>query len=215
MSFSGNMDSAVITYNNLGNPISLIRARVNTGAPNQIFRYDKNNRLTDMIGAYENGTYELWHHFTYKNKPGTNKNLPVTDSIYVFGNISDGPLPEPDYIELRSVDFTYDNYGRIVQVINKGIIPCYPGEATSYTYNNAGNLTSAGYAYDNKINFHRTHPIWQFIDRDYSVNNAYNQTTYTEYGLPTAVNLPGHSVFYYGFSGEIEIFYDCQHSTHK
>lgn len=224
-------DSAIISYNSKGNPVSIIRSYVGTGSPNYLFRYDKQNRLTDIVGAYSNPNYfETWHHYVYgKNKGGKN-DLPITDSVYIFGTVGNGPLPEPDYYSLRYTDFTYDSYGRIIKAVEVDVRP-YPGTNTLYYhYNSAGNLEEittdapAGKsmasnisAYDNKVNPHRTHPIWQLIDRDYSVNNPAVAMSYNAYGLPTVIGSAGTftSLLGYAAEGELKISYDCKKAPHK
>jgi hypothetical protein len=223
-------DSAIISYNSLRNPTSMIRNYVGTGSPNYFFRYDKQNRLSDVVGAYSgNVSFETWHHYVYGNKKGGKNNLPVTDSVYTFGTIGNGPLPT-DYWSLRYTDFSYDSYGRIIKAVEVDVRP-YPYTATIYYhYNAAGNLddittdaparkstVNSISSYDNKINPHRTNPIWQLIDRDYSLNNPSPAVSYNAYGLPTVI---GHADVYnyllgYGYVGELEIVYDCQKAPNK
>lgn len=217
----------VISYNSKGNPTSMIRPNVATGAPNYLFRYDQQHRITDVIWAYENGYFEQWHHYVYGNKKGSNKHLPITDSIYTFGEIGTGPLPLPNYVSLRYVNFSYDSYGRIIKAVEVDVTP-YPGTSTiTYHYNAVGNLdevttktgddeSTAQYTYDNKINVHRTNPIWQLIDRDFSVNNPYTAVSYNTKGLPTLIGAAGVYSYLLNFysNGEMEIVYDCDQSTH-
>ncbi|NLR65809.1 hypothetical protein HGH92_15960 [Chitinophaga varians] len=78
-----------------------------------------------------------------------------------------------------------------------------------YSYNSSGNawkiqsileeITSMGIpsdttvtypTYDNKTNFHRLHPLWQFIDRNYSRNNSGSISSYNNAGLPTELSAP-------------------------
>ena len=62
---------------------------------------------------------------------------------------------------------------------------------STYNYDGAGNLihpASAGVVYDNKMNINRTNDIWQFLSRDYSMNNPFTADAYNAAGFPTVVN---------------------------
>lgn len=219
-----NKDSIVIAYNSLGNPISILRTAAITGSPNYFFRYDQQNRLIDKIGAYgdESGDnyYETWHHYIYKG----NSKRPFADSSYAFGTIGTGPLPGPDYLSKGYTTFSYDSYGRMVNVLQTEIYPYTDVYTYSYHYNAAGNLDvivsdfpfgepEVKYitTYDNKINLHRTHPIWQLIDRDYSVNNPFIAGSYSNDGLPLSFGLPSTSYqLLNSVSGQLEVSYDCE-----
>lgn len=218
-------DSILISYNNKGNPVSMIRTNVGTGAPNYFFRYDKKNRLTDIIGAYsDNLEFETWHHYVYT---GT-KSLPVTDTVYTFGIIGTGPLPATVFYGVRYTDFSYDSYGRIIKAIEVEIKPNPGTKQYAYYYNAAGNLRAIATtypegvdsvnitAYDNKINLHQTNAIWQLIDRDYSVNNPFTAVAYNSSGLPTVIGGKESvgNFLDYSFTGELEVFYDC-HGSHR
>lgn len=218
-------DAVIISYNNKGNPVSMIRTLVGTGAPNFYFRYDKKHRITDYIGVYsDNVQFETWHHYVYSG----NSTLPVTDSVYTFGIVGSGPLPETVFYGRKYVNFTYDSYGRIVKAVEVQIQPI-PGTTESiYTYNAAGNLTTIAamspdgtnttnyISYDNKINMHQTNAIWQLIDRDYSVNNPFTAVSYNSSGLPTIIGGESSSGRFldYNFTGQLEIFYDCRGVGH-
>ncbi|PUZ29755.1 hypothetical protein DCC81_10040 [Chitinophaga parva] len=215
-------DSVMISYNGKGNPISMTRTRVGTGAPNYFFRYDKRDRLTDIIGAYsDNATFETWHHYEYND--GNYSYLPRTDSVYLFGIIGNGPLPDSVFFGVRASDFTFDIYGRIIKVIETDVRP-YPAVYTDlYYYNPQGNLVATSLtgtggvdsvtytSYDTHTNPHRMHPIWQLIDRDYSINNRQAAVAYNSFGLPTIIGGKGSSGIFLGyyFSGELEIDYTC------
>lgn len=222
-------DSVLITYNAKGNPVSMTRTRVGTGAPNFLFRYDKYNRLTDIIGAYSgNVTFETWHHYVYSNNSYSDALRPVTDTIYTFGVIGTGPLPEQIFHGVRYTDFTYDRYGRIIVAREVDIRPIPDTRELRYYYNAAGNLISLAttypqgidsinlVAYDNKINPHQTHPIWQLIDRNYSVNNPFTAVAYNNFGLPTVIGGKESAGEFlgYDFIGELTIDYNCHGSGH-
>ncbi|HEU4553040.1 MAG TPA: hypothetical protein VFS25_09405 [Chitinophaga sp.] len=202
-------DSAVFAYNAIGNPVSITRGRPSTGAPNYLFRYDAQHRLTDYIGVYANGlVFETWHHYTYNNHDNI-----VTDTTYVFGIVTDhGPAPDPqapppyDHLFVgHTTAYEYDAQHRIIRAYDDFGQP--PVSTTRYIYNADGNLAVirsydpytadssdvALTSYDNKVNLHRTHPIWQFLDRDYSVNNHEQVTAYNAQGLPLVIQAPANT----------------------
>lgn len=224
-------DSILITYNNKGNPVSMTRTHVGTGAPNFFFRYDRNNRLTDIIGAYSgNVQFETWHHYVYSNNYSNNiygNNLrPITDTVYTFGVIGTGPLPEQIFHGVKYTDFSYDRYGRIIVAKEVEIRPIPDSRELRYYYNAAGNLVSLATTYpqgvdsinvinyDDKINAHQTHPIWQLIDRDYSINNPFTAVSYNNFGLPTVIGGKESAGDFlgYDFVGELKIDYNCHGS---
>jgi hypothetical protein len=50
--------------------------------------------------------------------------------------------------------------------------------------------------YDDKVNLDRTNPIWQFLDRDYSMNNRFIAEKYNAAGLPAIITTEdAHSPF--------------------
>ncbi len=97
--------------------------------------------------------------------------------------------------------YEYDQENRIVKVtqtFNDASVV-----SILYTYNEAGNLakrytafsaspdlnyTTVFGPYDNKVNMHRTHPIWQFIDQDYSHNNPFTADAYNAQVLPLKIS---------------------------
>lgn len=204
----------------------MIRSFVGTGSPNYLFRYDKQHRLTDYIGVYSDANYfETWHHYVYDNKKGNKGNMPVTDTMYTFGEVGTGPLPLPDHYSLKYTDFSYDSYGRIVKAVEVDVRPFPATRTVVYHYNAAGNLdlitttypdgeTSESNFddYDNKVNLHRTNSVWQLIDRDYSVNNAFTAVTYTANGLPALIGSPTSYSLLFGYLtiDGMEILYNCQ-----
>lgn len=203
-------DSALFQYNALGNPLSITRGIVSTGAPNYSFRYDAQHRLTDYYGTYSDGrTFEFWHRYIYDNN-----NHIVADTMYLFGLVGDnGPLPDPqapppyDQLYVGNIStYQYDAQHRIIRATDTyGAPPAGPIYTSRYIYGANGNLavirTYNPYTsdstdinlsgFDNKINLHRTHPIWQFLDRDFSVNNHANVTAYNAQGLPLTIQASG------------------------
>jgi hypothetical protein len=75
--------------------------------------------------------------------------------------------------------------------------------ANSYTYDAEGNLEVPGATYDNKMNINRTNDIWQFLARDYSVNNRLMATAYNSTGFPTHINHP--EPYWFANTQDIEI----------
>jgi hypothetical protein len=189
--------SGVFTYNKAGNPVSLIYNNVATGTQNYYFYYDKLGRLKEYRTRYsENDPMEEERHvYGYDAN-----NRIVTDTI---GGVTGGVI----FIST----LTYDNLGRIVKEnirhISTGIV-----RNPTYTYDNRGNLAVAGWkssSYDNKVSIFRSNPVFQFIFRNYSRNNAAPQAKYNSKGLPLSMK-PGNDAF---FNSRMEIpmaFYDCQ-----
>lgn len=168
-------------YNSLGNPDSITHPNVSTGYPNRQFRYDLLGRLTDYIGPYTNGSFEFWKRFYYDAGGKI-----VRDTTYIFGTMGADPT---NYFLKRLNEYQYDAQGRISQVSETWLDYGWPPIVTNYTYDTDGNLVRPGVTYDKETNAHRIHPIWQFLARDYSVNNPFIASTYV-YTLPMIVN-PG------------------------
>lgn len=167
---------AVFAYNKWGDPVSITVNNPGTGNPNRLFVYDKWRRLTDYIGAYTNGSNEFWQRLVY-DAQGT----VIRDTVFIFGD----PV---DYDHANSYvnSYEYDDHKRIIKVTKRFALgSTYPTEIFHYTYDGNGNLVNPGDVYDNEINFHRTHKIWMFLDRDYSVNNPFTADTYNSNHLPT------------------------------
>lgn len=200
---SGSGDSLIFRYNDHGNPVSITRM-TDGGTASYIFRYDAQQRLTDYAGPCQDGLFESWHHYYYDNSSNI-----AGDTVYYFGQVGDaGPLPDPaaakpyDRLPVRQTDrYEYDQESRMVKVIRNFT----EGDEMSmlYTYNAAGNLekrytafsaspdlnyTTTFGPYDNKVNMHRTHPVWQFIDQDYSRNNPFTADAYNAQVLPLKIS---------------------------
>ena len=181
-------DTVVFTYNAHGDPVTGLRAKVSTGYPNFFFRYDRYDRLTDLIGGYgtdptdpEFGGVEIWNRFKYDNKGNI-----VLDSMYTFPAVVDGhpafSTEFPSGIIIKT--YQYDSKDRIKRS-TYGSSPLSFSVA-NYSYDAHGNLV--GTPHDNKINFHRTNKIWMFLDADYSVNNPLTAAyTYNDHELPVNI----------------------------
>ncbi|MCW3467734.1 hypothetical protein [Chitinophaga nivalis] len=208
IAYSGVQDSAEISYNAFGNPVSITPTQVGTGYPRYLLRYDAANRLKDVIGAYRTGNpyFETWTKLTFNAY-----NCLVADTTFSFGIIGpNGPLPgNPNVpgLQVSNVTtYTYDAQKRLIRTTEtRG--HDYPVFFTTYYYNSKGNAnkineswvstgTDSSYnyshdifpVYDNKVNPHQLHVVWQYLDRDYNNNNAFIATTYNVYGLPTRIN---------------------------
>ena len=222
-------DTISFFYNSYGNPDSIIRQHTGTAVNNYIFRYDAAHRATDVIGAYGNGSpsFETWHRLHYKG------DKIYSDTLYVFGFLGDVPTKEPGQPYLNTgllSTFQYDVQGRISRTVDWFIgldstITYYSYDrqgnlAKTYTTNTAGTvLYSTLYTgYDDKIDPDRENPIFQFLDRNYSMNNRFTADRYNEIGLPTAIsvnpNFPaptGYPPFYFvSLYTPITLQYACQ-----
>jgi hypothetical protein len=175
-----------------------------------LFRYDAHDRLTDYIGVYSagNGGYEFWHHFVHDNKGRI-----VRDTTFTFGRMAGGN-PVRGFVE-RVTTYKYDTQNRIIE--EDGLSP-FSGNTYQYlyVYNSQGNLERDYGHYDDKINIHRTHPIWQFIDRDFSQNNFIpgflTAITYNAYGLPVQFDTDPKAfsaIFIYINYNHLEVAYQC------
>lgn len=188
--------TAAFEYNTEGNPLRRTRSDASTGSANFSFRYNSRHKLSALIEYYDSdslGSYFYqWHSFVYNGVGQI-----VFDTIRINGTIGEGPLPMPIPVNtiLAFRSFVYDAQGRITEE-KYGTLGADLLATTHYYYDTRQNLekiveTGAGgyeqtttYSdYDNKINLSRTNPIWQFLNRDYSVNNA-NAVSWNSKGLP-------------------------------
>jgi len=204
-------DSAVFVYNAKGDPVSVTKTVAATGSPNYLFRYDVHRRLTGFIGVYSDGLhFEFWHRYGYDSK-----NRIVQDTTYTFGALTDPPLQ--GFLE-RITTYTYDAKNRIIR--QDGLHPSSGNTyVIRYYYNQQGNLEKIEegsfvtlLTYDNKVNMHRTHPVWQFLDRDFSVNNPFEAVSYNTRGLPVKIEFDD-TKFDKNFIGityrHLELSYQC------
>lgn len=186
----GNPVRGVFTYNN-GNPVSLVYDKIATGFQNHYFLYDKLGRLKSYRVRYTESdpTEEQMHLYGYDAN-----NRIITDTIPNFSVST----------------FTYDDHQRIIRENIRYNNPNIPTRNPTFTYDLRGNLAVAGWkssSYDNKVSIFRTHPVFQFIHRNYSNNNSSAQPKYKSNGLPLTV-VPGNDVFFNG-SGVTRAIYDC------
>lgn len=201
------------TYNLKGSPTFGQRNHSGTGSPHLLFYYDKKNRLTDYIGPYQddpNSAYEFWFHYTYDQ---TGERV-LIDTQYNFGMMVNG-VPQPNPAYKSAGNYTYDAQGRIASVTRTQILqsgPPYPSFTDSYVYDTKGNLEGFG-PYDNRTNFYQTNKVWQFVARNYSVNNPAWAEKYNINGYPLRFRTQAPASF--SFLNQLdlhdsEITYQCQ-----
>jgi hypothetical protein len=193
---------SAITYTN-GNPISVLYKNGGaTGFPEYYFYYDRQGRLKEL---FQDGFPEARHRYGYDAN-----NRIVTDTLTHFPS-------SPEISDIYVSTFTYDNQGRIIKENIRNLYyhgePLKPTRNPTYTYDNRGNLAVAGWkssSYDNKVSIFRSHPVFQFIFRNYSRNNAAPEAKYNSKGLPTSIQNLNDIFFNSWPTAKIRIGYDCQ-----
>ncbi|HEY9257770.1 hypothetical protein [Chitinophaga sp.] len=203
-STAGWTDSIQISYNSFHDPIQIAGQHISTGYPQYLFGYDARHALRILIGAYYDGNpgYEVAHKYLCDQRKRV-----ILDSVFEFGNYDRNTLTLLNsYLLLSFKKYVYDNQDRITQVTEER----FPGTSytethtTAFFYNSSGNAykihfmvkysdnsifsSDAFPAYDNKVNPHQLHPVWQFIDIDYNKNNAFTADWYNDYGLPLHIS---------------------------
>lgn len=180
---ASNQRFILVLYDQYENPVAVTTPVVSTGHPYRTFKYDNFHRLREYRGEYSNGNYEFWHFY------GLDLNGRIgVDTNYVLGAM--GPTGPATYFERSISQITYDAQGRIIKVVTDTQISPSHTE-TTYSYDAAGNLIyppGSGVVYDNKMNLNRTNDIWQFLNRDYSMNNPFIADAYNPSGFPTVIN---------------------------
>jgi hypothetical protein len=67
------------------------------------------------------------------------------------------------------------------------------------------------FLYDNKINMHRLHSVWMFIDRNYSISNPFIAERYNPEDFPTVISTPTSLRFLYSIElNGTQVHYDCK-----
>ncbi len=185
---------ATVNYNSDGNPVSVTYDKRETGYGWAFLKYDKYKRLIEL--KEENNALRT---YVYNGMDAQ----PVRDTALSYNTTA-------KFVEY----FTYDNKGRIIKVKGKFISAEFgdpsPGYEENYSYDAHGNLV-APVTYDNKISVYRTHPVWMFIFKNYSMNNQGLAVSYTAKGLPldfTGSGGPSMRFFEGNFSGA-QITYNC------
>ncbi len=147
--------------------------------PIWVFGYDSAGRLSTLKGYYGYfGNIDISHTYYYSGS------LITKDSIYWYEAYAEGSPDPGAVIDAQAVYYQYDSKGRVTQAITDN----GKGQFSSidYAYDTTGNLI--GIPHDDKVNWHQTNKIWQFVDRDYSVNNPATATyTYNTAGLPVTI----------------------------
>ena len=179
------VDTVNFSYDRFGNPVSAVRKHVSTGSPNVLFRYDDFYRLNNLIchyGSDISGGVEGWIKYFYDAGDRV-----LWDSVYSFPVIVNGQPTVGEGVSAWVDTYEYDAKGRIIKTTK--IAPGHVPVDTSYAYDTNGNLVT-GYTYDDSVNLHRTNKIWQFLDRDYSLNNPLTSNyEYSSVGLPLAMDV--------------------------
>jgi hypothetical protein len=158
-------------YNEYGNPtfVEYVETTGGTGTPHYYFQYNDSQQLIEMVGY---GTHRYFY-----NSLGQI----IIDSSYEYYTGGDARF------ETR---FFYDLYGRVAKTTTKYYYNMFDQEGVGETstrifrYDHKGNLIIPGVTYDNKTNISRTHPLWMFLNLNYSVNNPLKATSYNDAGLP-------------------------------
>jgi hypothetical protein len=190
-------------YHPDGLPDRLTYDWAGTGNPNYFFIYDNKRRLRELRLSVEINitTGYFWHKYGYNNL-----NQIILDTLY---------HPEfPTHTTISQI--TYDNQNRVSGETIRNL----HGDVTktiTYNYDSRGNLVVNGWLssyYDNNISIFRTHPLFQFIHRNYSRNNAAAQAKYNYNGLPLSNN-PSNDAFFnadpeFIGQGVTKATYDCE-----
>jgi hypothetical protein len=195
-----------VYYNKWGNPDSVTYSIVGLARGNQYFKYNHKQQMIQARYGYPGIIKEIWHKFVYTN------GFITSDTVYTLASSEE---PEPlHYVNKLIVHFEYDNYGRMSKEIRELIYPSHHIDTNYYNYDARGNriYPETNVTYDNYTNIHVLHPIWQFLSRDYSLNNPINAESYNNFRLPTRFD---RLEFFYNFIdersiGKSAIEYDCK-----
>ena len=198
--------NALLTYNSAGNPISMVYPdeQNGTGNPNHYFIYDSQKRLSEWQLKY--GPFIVEHHY-YKHNAA---NQIVYDSAI---------HREAGAFVIIVSAIEYDAAGRVVKETKRNVFnqdgPLIPTRRPTYTYDSRGNIGVLNWRsswYDNKVSLLRSHPVFQFLMKNYSRNNPYNSNStgqkYNSLGLPLSIKA-GNDRFFNAFNIE-KLIYDCQ-----
>lgn len=199
--FNG-LASALFSYNKLGNPYSVLYSDGGTGVNDHFFFYDAKNRLKQYDLTWVGYLHE--QHFYSHNQ---------TDQIVKDSAIYRDCCGRTSTINVSTIE--YDLMGRVVKetIVNKfnEFGPSGGIRRPTYTYDSRGNLAVKDWkssSYDYKINPLRQNAVFQFIFRNYSMNNAAVQPKYNSLGLPLSIK-PSNDYFFNELE-TVKIVYDCQ-----
>ena len=194
--------TALFTYNGAGNPYSVVYTPGGTGVHDHYFFYDAKNRLKEYRLMWSFYLDEI-HYYRHNAQ----NQIVIDSAIYSDANGS-YPLVNVSTLE-------YDVLGRVVKEtivnIKNGNETLNPTRRPTFTYDSRGNLAVAGWkssSYDFKINPLRQSPVFQFIMRNYSMNNAAPQAKYNSIGLPLSMD-PTNDTFF-NLPTTQQVVYDCQ-----
>ena len=226
-----NSDTVYIDDNSAGNPVDMIYhffyplGPGNSYAIDNYFRYDKWNRLTDLLAVFnfpgvgESSSALTWNRYSYP-RPNI-----VLDSFFTYGNMPvnspNPPLSQLDYLKI----FQLDGEGRIIKETIE--FPSLPGQSSvgNFSYDRNGDLVIPGVTYDSTVSPYRTNAVWMFIFQNYSVNNAYQEEgfppllSYTDinaFGLPQVIvpAVSGGGGYFFGYDFfQMNITYSCSCSV--
>jgi hypothetical protein len=195
----GTTQTGLFSYNRAGQPYSLLYSNNGTGNPNHFFIYDAQNRLREYQKRY--GEFVVERH-----QYGYNANSQIVKDTFTSREAG------VHYIGISTIE--YDALGRVIKetIVNtfNDSGPLDPTRRPTYTYDSRGNLAVANWkssSYDNKINPLRQSPVFQFVLRNYSMNNAAVQPKYNSIGLPLSAH-PSNDLL---FNSQVtyKIIYDC------
>lgn len=189
--------TGLFSYNKAGNPYSIL---FNEDPTQYYFFYDSKNRLIE----HDEYAYGITFRHYYRHN--------ASGQIVVDSAVNPGSDASDTSIYVSTIE--YDSKGRVVKETIAHVEKDGSRQIVArptYTYDNRGNLGVIGWkssSYDYKINPLRQNPIFQFITRNYSMNNAARQKKYNSIGLPLSLT-PNNDNFF-GFREITKIIYDCQ-----
>jgi hypothetical protein len=197
------VETALFTYNGAGNPYSVLYSASGTSHANHFFFYDSKNRLKEYQLRWGDTYIHEFHFYRYNDK----------NQIIIDSTIRSDANDAYPYVDVSTIE--YDNLGRVVKetIVNlkNGNEPLKATRRPTYTYDSRGNLAVAFWkssSYDYKINPLRQNVIFQFIFRNYSMNNAAVQPKYNSLGLPLSMK-PNNDQFFNAVE-TLKVIYDCQ-----
>lgn len=174
---------ATFSYNAHGNPDSIVfSASPYYGRYNMHFRYDSLNRITDYYTVYSDSVFYEWLHYKYDSA-----GRPTHDTLYNYGLITPGGPVLPTYTLL--VDNVYDSLHRVTSTTTS-IVPNGFPVVDQYPYNTNGNLVRSHLpnVFDTETSLVSSHPVWQLVAKDYSINNQFVAEEYNDAGLPVRIH---------------------------
>lgn len=228
--------SYIFNYNKNGELESIITNKLGTGNPNAFFIYDKYHRTSQLLLSFTtavnapSGGYQAWEKFGYNAT-----NQIVKDTVYEAGGIGSDGIIQASSLFVTYKALQYDAGNRVIGSTDSSYFKGTFANVQfyAYKYDDQGNLVytarqyramqSWGEAvyndtfrvlyYDTKIHLRRTNKMWMFIDRNYSVNNAFTAASYNSYGLPLVFDgrqyLQGLITLVPFIGGNTTITYNC------